>query len=332
MATTAAHSASFSASQSELPCNLCGSHEVEEVGSKDRDGRPLRTVLCQECGLVFTDPRPTPEETRQFYAKDYRVAYKATYTPKPKHALRETHRALERVRHLHGVAKSGDRLLDVGCGGGFFVYALRSAGIDAQGVEPNHGFAGYAQSELQVPVQNLFLQDVDFPSGSFDVVTLNHVLEHVEDPVGTLTRLSGWLKPEGYLVVEVPNVESRHHAPGNRWHIGHLYNFNPCTLAGIGSKAGLNVYRSTVIPGPDHCHVIFQKPIVAPPHVLVKPHENYERVRKILKQHTPLSHYASPSVYLKLVNKQLAYLNEWQQTRNITSGRQIVDQVIRKAG
>ncbi|SFH58559.1 class I SAM-dependent methyltransferase [Planctomicrobium piriforme] len=316
-----------------IPCNLCGGTDVEQVGNRDRDGKALRTVLCRGCGLVWTDPRPNTEETRHFYAEEYRVAYKASYTPKPKHAFRETLRALERVQDMGPIVKPGEKLLDVGCGGGFFVYAMRRAGVNAQGIEPNHGFAGYAQSELQVPVQNAFLQDVDFPAGTFDVITLNHVLEHVEDPTATLARLGSWLKPNGYLVVEVPNVESRHHSPGNRFHIGHLYNFNPRTLAGVGRKAGLDVFESRVIAGPRHCHTIFQKPEKASnASINFRSVHNYQRVRGILHSHTSLSHFISPSVYLRVVRKQLKYLGEWQQTRTAGTGREIVESVMRKAG
>lgn len=320
---------STSGESCSIPCNHCLGTDVEQVGWIDRSGAELRTVICRGCGLVYTDPRPTPEQTRKFYAEEYRLAYKAAYTPRPKHAYRETLRALARVHELKSILQPGQKLLDVGCGGGFFVYALNQHGIQAQGIEPNQGFAGYACDELKVPVQNAFLQDVDFPAGTFDIVTLNHVLEHVEDPAATLSRLSGWIKPNGFLVVEVPNVEATYHAPRNRYHVGHLYNFNRLTLEGIGRRAGLNIHRSTLVTGSRHLHVTFQHPAQPLPPVgeLGSP-ENYQRVRKILRKHTSLAHFTSSVPYVRAARKQWQNFIEWQQTRTAGSGREIVDSLI----
>lgn len=312
-----------------IPCNLSEGTDVETVGSIDRSGAPLRTVICRSCGLVWTDPRPSHEETRRFYADEYRLAYKAAYTPKPKHAYRETLRALARVKGIQSILKPGDSVLDVGCGGGFFVYALTQHGMKARGIEPNKGFAEYAANELKMNVQNMFLQDADFPAATFDVVTLNHVLEHVEDPRETLARLSQWIKPNGYLVVEVPNVEATYHSPRNRFHIGHLYNFNTYTLEQIGRRAGLTVHRSTLIPGTKHLHITFQRPATAPSACGdVQNTDNYRHVRNILKRHTTLSHFASPVPYSRVLKKQWQGFIEWTQTRHATSGREIVDSLI----
>ncbi|WP_437229626.1 class I SAM-dependent methyltransferase [Planctomicrobium sp. SH661] len=329
---TSTHPASrkSAAEHCSIPCNQCLGTDVEQVGSIDRSGAPLRTVLCRGCGLVWTDPRPTPEETRTFYADEYRLAYKAAYTPKPKHAYRETLRALNRVKGIESILKPGQKLLDVGCGGGFFVYALNHHGVSAQGIEPNKGFAGYACSELKVSVQNAFLQDADFPENTFDVVTLNHVLEHVEDPVFTLNRLSKWIKPNGFLVVEVPNVEATYHAPRNRFHIGHLYNFNPLTLEGVGRRAGLSIHKSSLVTGANHLHTIFQRPASPlPPVGDTRMPDNYRRVQKILRNHTSLAHFTSTVPYVRAARKQWKSFVEWQQTRSAGSGREIVDSLIK---
>ena len=64
-----------------LPCNLCGSTQVAELSHLDRDGSALRTVICKDCGLVWSDPLPM--DVAQYYEHDYRLDYKAAYTPKP---------------------------------------------------------------------------------------------------------------------------------------------------------------------------------------------------------------------------------------------------------
>ena len=59
-----------------IPCNLCGSSDVEVLGNRDRDGRPLRTTICRTCGLVWSNPRPAEDEVRRYYSREYRLDYK----------------------------------------------------------------------------------------------------------------------------------------------------------------------------------------------------------------------------------------------------------------
>lgn len=311
-----------------IPCNLCSSVEAEEVGTIDREGNPLRTVMCVRCGLVWTDPRPTEEQTRKFYRDDYRLAYKATYAPRKKHALRETERAIERADRLSQLLQAGTKVLDVGSAGGFFLYVMRQRGADIQGIEPNRGFAEFAQAELGIPTRNAFLQDVNLPLGEYDIATAHHVFEHLEDPTASLKRVRNWVRPGGHVLIEVPNVEARYHAPHNRFHIGHLHNFNPYTLEGIGRKIGLEVVRSTTTPGSDHVVVLFRRPD-APPETSdeFENPANAARVRNILRKHTTLSHYLSITPYIRAATKQVEYVREWLKTQKCRSSRQVVEEL-----
>jgi len=294
-----------------IACNLCGNETAERIGSTDRDGEPLRTVLCQTCGLVWTDPRPDSNQTRKFYAEEYRLQYKSTYVPKRKHVYRETLRAIARYQAIEPQMKPGIQMLDVGSGGGFFPYVARQQGIKAQGIEPNEGFAKYAGETFDVPTTNAFFQDVELSEESFDLITLNHVLEHVEDPCATLGQLHTWLKYDGYLVVEVPNIEATYHSPQNRFHVGHLYNFNPVNLEYLGVKAGLAVHASKLVTGEDHIHVTFKKQTLR---VFQSDDTtlsgNYQRVSKILKRHTTLQHYTSIVPYTRFSTRPSDGLSE----------------------
>jgi len=312
-----------------LACNLCGNETAEKIGAADRDGQPLQTVLCQSCGLVWTDPRPNSEQTRKFYAEEYRLQYKSTYVPKRKHVYRETLRAIARFQEVRPLLHPGMKVLDVGCGGGFFPYVARTQGFDAQGIEPNQGFAEYASKTFDVPTANAFFQDVDIPEESFDLVTLNHVLEHVEDPCAALGQLRKWLKTDGYLVVEVPNIEATYHAPQNRFHIGHLYNFNSINLEHLGAKAGLVMHVSRLVTQENHIHIIFKKQAFAlhlgDDYSLPG---NYDRVSTLLRSHTTLRHYASPVPYTRLMGKQKQYFTEKIAVRGDATPKEIADALI----
>jgi 2-polyprenyl-3-methyl-5-hydroxy-6-metoxy-1,4-benzoquinol methylase len=216
--------ASQPAEESSIACNLCAGRGVSVLSNKSRSGNPLRTVICRACGLVWSDPRP--HDARQFYEEEYRISYKNAYQPKPKHVLRAGHVAVSRLDKIQGLLSCRKTVLDVGSGGGEFVYLLQSLGHTVQGIEPNKGYAEYSIQEYGLSVQVGFVQDGTFPLDSFDVVTIWHVLEHTEDPGAVLALLRTWLKPDGVLVVEVPNVEATCQAPQSTFHEAHLYNFN----------------------------------------------------------------------------------------------------------
>lgn len=81
------------------PCNLCGGTSVDVLATRSRSRRPLRTVICLSCGLVWSDPLPL--DPRKFYEDEYRLDYKGTYSPKPKHILRAGKVAIDRYRNFN---------------------------------------------------------------------------------------------------------------------------------------------------------------------------------------------------------------------------------------
>jgi len=312
-----------------IPCNLCGATDVEVIGTTDRKGRPLRSVICKGCGLAWTDPRPGKEATREFYAEHYRIQYKASPKPKLKHVYREMHRAIQRLRRIEPLLAPGMCLLDIGAGAGFFPYTVQHRGYTIEGIEPNQGYAAYAMDELRLDIKTGFLQDFNFAAGSFDIITLNHVLEHLEDPVAALQRLLHWNKPGGFLNIEVPNIEATYHAPGHRFHLAHLYTFNPDNLALLTRKAGYEVHNLQLMPGTVHINLLLHKP-AAPlpaPGALGIP-GNYHRIKGVLDRHTSLRHYLSPGIYARFFRKQLGYLKEKIVVRKFHNARELADNLL----
>ena len=136
-------------------------------------------------------------------------------------------------------------MLDAGAGGGEVVYVLRKLGFDACGLEPDEQYARHAREALGVPVTTGFVQDAAFPAGSFDVVTMYHALEHVEDPSAILSRLRDWMVDQGVLLIEVPNVEAVCIAPAHRFHFAHFFHFSRAALEALGRKAGFEPVQTT---------------------------------------------------------------------------------------
>lgn len=306
-----------------IPCNLCGGTEVSILSNRSRSGKPLRTVICQACGLVWSDPRP--HDARQFYEKEYRLSYKHSYSPKPKHVLRAGHVALSRFEKIERLLSSRKAVLDVGTGGGEFAYLLQSLGHGVSGIEPNKGYADYSIREYGLTVQVGFAQDATFPPESFDVVTIWHVLEHTEDPGFILALLRSWLKPDGTLVVEVPNVEATCQAPRRTFHEAHLYDFNIVSLRRLARKHGL--YETKHLISRDGGNITMFLTRIEP---LIEDHYeaaipcNYEWVSRIVREHSNLRRYLTPLPYVRVWQRLCRSLMERRETQDAT-GKALLD-------
>ncbi|MGL4514287.1 MAG: class I SAM-dependent methyltransferase [Lacipirellulaceae bacterium] len=277
----------------DRPCPLTGCRAALVVGTTDRTGAPLRTVISKESGLVYTDPRPTPDEVRHFYAEEYRVSYKGTAVPKPKHVIRAGRNAKNRLARLRPLLAPGARVLDAGAGGGEFVFVACEAGYRAVGVEPNEGYCKFSVDEYGIDVRNGFYQDLPVGDEPFDCVTLFHVLEHLEEPINALRDLASKAKPGGLVVVEVPSVDATGSAPSQRWHLGHLFNFGRKTLTATGLRAGLTPIDVSTSPDGGVLFAVFRNEPVADPQgdVDAELRGAFDATHRLLAGHSALSHY-----------------------------------------
>jgi 2-polyprenyl-3-methyl-5-hydroxy-6-metoxy-1,4-benzoquinol methylase len=307
-----------------IPCDLCGSRQVTVVSTLDRNRKYLRTVGCQECGLLWSDPRLV--DTRRFYEHDYRVQYKGGYNPKSKHIYRAGKVAIDRYLRIRPRLEGRASLLDIGASAGEFLYLVAKAGFTAIGIEPSHGYGGYARSEYGLNVRPGFAQDHDFPEASFDVVTLWHVVEHLESPYANIQLAAKWLKPGGLLVVEVPNAEAICHAPINAFHIDHLYTFNQMNLAMMGAKAGLHCEEVALSPDCGNLTAFYVKNGDTPRADCRIP-GNCERVVGVIRNHTNLRHYLRSYPYRRLLGRISRIVEEARSTRDFEGGRQCLDRL-----
>jgi 2-polyprenyl-3-methyl-5-hydroxy-6-metoxy-1,4-benzoquinol methylase len=297
-----------------IPCDLCGSRDVEQVCSFDRYGQDLRTVVCRRCGLVWTDPRPSATAVRDYYVHHYRLELRGTRQPRSHLVYRAANGAIARYRKLQPILKPGARVLDLGAGSGEFVYVLRAAGYDASGIEPDGGYAHFASQALNVPVTHGFYQDVHVPEASQDVVTMFHVAEHLESPFDAITRARQWLAPGGRLLIEVPNVEALCQWPRGRYQKGHLHNFNGPVLEMLGRKAGFTLVSSVVSPDGGNLEVILEKS-EADSNLSGEIPGNFERVQTILRRHTAWRHMFSRHPYVRPIKRLAARIDEYWHAR-----------------
>ncbi len=240
-------------------CALCGSDEPAPVfRTRDRNWRlpgEFPIVRCRACGLVYMDPRPAPREMPEYYPPAF-CGHENPDGELDKLKIHGTPWELVMAARARVLPprESGGRLLDVGCSAGLFLLHMKSRGWTVRGVEPRESSARIARERFGLDVLNACFEDAVLPDASFDAVTLNHVLEHVHDPGGTVRRVCALLAPGGVAVFDTPNfagLESR--VFGERWAAvdapRHLYHFTPRTLRGLLERNGFP--RVVIVHGSD---------------------------------------------------------------------------------
>jgi 2-polyprenyl-3-methyl-5-hydroxy-6-metoxy-1,4-benzoquinol methylase len=214
-----------------MPCALCDKPMLSTVSTVDaKSHKPLHVAICNGCGLVQQDPIPSEEELHHFYSHHYTEDYKGIYVPKPKHVYRAGMTALARVRFLQENGIADGTMLDIGAGGGEFVYLARAQGYDAVGVEPNIGYAEYAKSQYGVNIA----ADLSRITGKYDIISMFHVLEHVPN-FEIFKKLWLLLNEGGHLFIEVPDIEANDASPHNIFFKAHIFYFSLATLTACAS-------------------------------------------------------------------------------------------------
>lgn len=219
-----------------LFCQLCNSTNLQiNLHNDAKSKSPLSISFCNDCSLVQQQEIPSDEELKIYYSHNYRQDYKSTYSPKAKYVRRAGMTALDRIRFLESyIPLSNQVLLDIGAGGGEFVYMAQKRGLQSKGIEPNLGYSIFSKEQYGVEVKTAMLSDVQ--DSSADIVTLFHVFEHMAKPLEVMKKLYSSIKDGGYLFIEVPNILQADASPHNIYFKAHLFYYSKFTLACAASQ------------------------------------------------------------------------------------------------
>lgn len=238
-----------------VPCALCHSDERNVVGTAhdrlaDSSAAPsaaFTLVRCRSCGLVYLNPRPTRQEMTAYYPDVYHTSPDSRrLVPRLEEAYR-LHQHAEVARWLARRRPARGRLLDIGCGAGELLTVLRHDGWMVCGLEPSAAAVARARAQHHLEIVEGAIEEADLPAGSYDVVVLAAVLEHLHDPLAGLIRARELLAPGGLVaVLFVPMFNSpQARLFGSRWLAldlpRHLYHLEPATFALAARRAGLRI-------------------------------------------------------------------------------------------
>ncbi|MCA9875332.1 MAG: class I SAM-dependent methyltransferase [Anaerolineales bacterium] len=226
----------------QVNCDLCGGKETRPVYTvvDNNYGTPgsFSLVTCTACGLVYQNPRPTAVEISAYYPTAEYHPFRALQEQKPPEPQELHWKRAKRLTALQGPGS----VLDVGCGSGLFLAAMRSLGWTVCGVDPNPDVVQYVRQVLQIEAYEGDIFTVP-EEERVNLVTFWDVLEHTHSPTAVLRRAHQLLQPEGYLALNVPNWASiERHLFKERWIAldapRHLYHFTPQTLSAMLRACG----------------------------------------------------------------------------------------------
>lgn len=233
-------------------CPVCGSSklsklEFETWTSRIRESGGL-LWRCQSCRLIFSIPPPAVDYNEDFYRMKEPLGGSAGGDVEPRVHI------IERLNSVEKYFKSRRPLsiLDVGCSAGVFLEYAKKRGHNVKGVEISRYSANIAISKgLDVFIGDV--KDADIPFKSIDFIHMNHVLEHLADPLSTLRFVKHLLAQDGVIVAEVPNEFEnisykirRHLKPSSLIRIvptQHSCFFDPKSLSYLFNLAGYKIVR-----------------------------------------------------------------------------------------
>jgi SAM-dependent methyltransferase len=235
------------------PCGGCGGRAASFFieAEDDLTGRPgrFRFVRCAACGLVYQAPRLTLEHVRPYYDDRY-IAHQerarwGVIAPLVAWAFGAVDRAKLRLVCRYAALDAQSTALDVGCGSGTFLAALRRAtGAEVSGVD-------FVDLSDRAALRNVHFHhglfyEQDFGGARFDLITMWHFLEHDYEPLRSLETAREHLTRSGRLIVEVPRLDSlSFRLFGDRWPglqaPQHTALYERATLLGMLEKAGLEL-------------------------------------------------------------------------------------------
>ena len=201
-------------------------------------------VQCLNCRFIFVKSLPSNEQLSRYYIK---FDYKNIDLMEPV-IRRDAVRSLKLIRKYSNIFNFDKRLLDIGCGRGYFMDESRKIGLDTYGVDYSKKMVNFSKKVLRLNVQHSDIFNFN-PKHKFDIITLNQVIEHVTNPRDLIRKCYKLLRSGGIIYIATPNIDSLsakvlnedfdHLIPPE-----HLGYFNCKTLINLLKSANFNILHT----------------------------------------------------------------------------------------
>jgi len=246
-------------------CPVCGNECFEVVYQLE-----VAMVRCQHCSLVFLNPQPRIEH-QAFYDESYYRGSSDKKEDGDNEDVLERDKVQVRLEACQAVVDKVMQYkpqvgswLDLGCGPGFLLSQVHDRGWQATGLDSSPFAPQFAKDQFGLEdVHTGLIEDVNFKGKQFDVISMQHVIEHLYEPLPTMSAILKLLKPGGILYLETPDIESGSaKRDGKDWlHIKipeHVLYFSEATLKRLLNELDCDILGvQKPVPGTGLMHKIF---------------------------------------------------------------------------
>jgi len=233
-------------------CPICRSSlRLDTLVAPELDvyaGKLYRYGHCSACDVLVLQNPPSDKNAADIdysesgYYNNKKVKFSSLVALVSK--LYTAHRVRTAKKFIADNTFSGKKVLDIGCGKGRFLEQIKYVGGDIRGVEPTRRSFESARESLGNVIEHSIMSNGLFEIESFDMVTLWHVFEHLPDPISMLNACHEVLKPDGILIVAVPNFSGAFAKSATWFNLDpprHLIHFNEKSLPRLLKDNGFSV-------------------------------------------------------------------------------------------
>lgn len=233
-----------------MRCPFCSRETDRVLTTKLRRGEERKVYYCEPCDLGFLENMKAENELKAYYQEEYRKEYKPDLIKdtNPRELFDSyVNFQAERLHHIAPYLNESKTLLEVGCSAGQFLCHVTARVGEAVGIELDQTAADFAAARCGCKVYSDYLGNTDLPQNYFDIICAFQTLEHVANPSEFIMALKAYLKDDGVLYLEVPNLGdalvSTYDLPRHRqfyYHAAHTYYFSKRSLEIILRKTGFD--------------------------------------------------------------------------------------------
>jgi 2-polyprenyl-3-methyl-5-hydroxy-6-metoxy-1,4-benzoquinol methylase len=234
-------------------CKLCGGLNQEYIFDvEDHYSQEFFSLVrCLNCGLIFTNPRPSHLELSKYYPDSYYGETGRRFHPIIEKVVQYSRKRM--AKKIVSKFRVPGRILEIGSGRGTLLYEMAKHDWIAYGTEYSKQLVKEVSKNFGIrvyPTPNL--NDCKFPDKYFNVVICFHVLEHMPEPIETLEEIRRIIHPNGLLIIAVPNIDGlTSRITRNNW-FGidaprHLFHFTPDSLERSLNKTGFRILSQSTL-------------------------------------------------------------------------------------
>lgn len=233
-----------------MKCLLCGNKTNLIIAKELRNSEKRDVFYCQECALGMLNNNVSETELKKFYESAYRKQFKPkldkSSNPKELFDIYVKFQG-DRIKYLKKYLKKDMRLLEIGCSAGMFLSQVKKYVKEVVGLDYDSRSARFAAKRCKCKVYDCGIEETGLKEGYFDVICMFQVLEHTKNPHEFISKAKKYLKDNGIICIEVPNLFDAliyaYNLPNHYkfyFHSAHLWYFTAKSLGSLMKGLGFD--------------------------------------------------------------------------------------------